>query len=106
MYWMLLFFAIGLEVLATTCMKLSNGFKNLYASLFMVIFYTVSLGLLTISLKKIDISIAYAIWSGLGTVIISIIGIVIFKESVNLVKVASIILIIVGVMALNISGAH
>ena len=105
MYWIYLYLAIGLEVAATTCMKISNGFKNVTASVLMVLFYAVSLGLLTISLKKIEIGIAYAIWSGLGTVVISVLGIILFHESVSAVKFLAISLIVVGVVLLNINGS-
>lgn len=104
MYWILLYAAIFLEVAATTCMKISNGFKNLPASFLMVFFYIVSLSLLTFSLKKIEIGIAYAIWSGLGTVIITTLGIMLFHEQVSLIKFAGIALIIGGVVLLNLSG--
>ena len=105
MYWIYLYLAIGLEVAATTCMKISNGFKNMTASVLMILFYVVSLGLLTISLKKIEIGIAYAIWSGLGTVVISVLGIILFHESVSAVKFLAISLIVVGVVLLNINGS-
>lgn len=105
MYWIYLYLAIGLEVAATTCMKISNGFKNVTASVLMILFYVVSLGLLTISLKKIEIGIAYAIWSGLGTVVISVLGIVLFHESVSAVKFIAISLIVIGVVLLNINGS-
>ena len=104
MYWMVLYLAIALEIAATTCMKISNGFKNIPASVLMVLFYFVSLFLLTISLKKIEIGIAYAIWSGLGTVAISILGIILFDESVNITKFVAITLIIFGVVLLNLNG--
>ncbi|WP_279605584.1 DMT family transporter [Aetokthonos hydrillicola] len=59
---------------------------------------------LTMALKKIDVSIAYAIWSGLGTSLIAVIGIFWFKEPVNVLKIMSISLVIIGVIGLNLSA--
>lgn len=60
---------------------------------------------LTIALKKIDVGIAYAVWAGIGTALIAGIGMFYFKEPMNLVKVVSILLIIIGVVGLNLGGA-
>jgi small multidrug resistance pump len=58
-------------------------------------------------LKRMDVSIAYAIWSGLGTALIAIIGSIYFNESMTLVKLVSLGLVIIGVLGLNLSGgAH
>lgn len=105
MYWIFLYLAIALEVGATASMKISNGFKNITASIIMVLLYIISLALLTFSLKKIEIGVAYAIWSGLGTVAISIIGILLFKENISVMKIVSIALIIAGVILLNLNGS-
>ncbi|MEH1770595.1 DMT family transporter [Nostoc sp.] len=104
MSWLFLFLAIISEVTGTTCMKLSAGFTQLLPSVSMVIFYGISLTSLTFAIKKIDVSVAYAIWSGLGTVLIATIGILWFKEPANALKIISIGLVIIGVIGLNISG--
>ncbi|MEH1924654.1 DMT family transporter [Nostoc sp.] len=104
MSWLFLLLAIMSEVTGTTCMKLSVGFTQLLPSIAMVIFYGISLTSLTFAIKKIDVSVAYAIWSGLGTVLIAIIGILWFKEPANTLKIISIGLVIMGVIGLNISG--
>lgn len=96
--------AIVCEVLGTTCMKLSEGFTKLAPSVAMAVFYIASLGLLTMALKKIEVSIAYAIWSGLGTALIAAIGIVYFSESLTVTKILSLALIIAGVVGLNLGG--
>ncbi len=103
MYWFYLALAILFEVCGTTSMKLSQGFTRLYPTILMVLFYTLSFSFLTLALKKIDISVAYAIWSGVGVMLISIIGIFFFKESINLLKFVSILLIITGVIGLHLS---
>jgi small multidrug resistance pump len=61
---------------------------------------------LNLALKRINISVAYAIWSGIGTAIITTIGILWFKEPVNALKLISIALIIIGLVGLNLSGGH
>ena len=80
MSWIYLMMAILLEVVGTTCMKLSVGFTKLVPSVAMFLLYGASLGVLTLALKKIDLNIAYATWSGLGTMLIVLLGIVIYDE--------------------------
>jgi small multidrug resistance pump len=71
----------------------------------MFVFYLLSLGALTFALKKIDVSIAYAVWAGIGVALIATIGVVYFKEPVTALKFASLSLIIVGVIGLHLSGS-
>jgi len=104
-YWLYLAIAIVLEVIGTTSMKLSEGFTKTIPSIMMFVFYLASLAVLTLALKKIDVSIAYAVWAGLGTALIATIGIVYFHESATLLKIISILLIIAGVVGLHLSGA-
>jgi len=106
LYWFYLILAILFEVIGTTSMKLSEGFTKTVPSVMMFIFYILSLVALTFALKKFDVSSAYAIWSGLGTVLISIVGIYLFKESISPMKIISIALIIIGVIGLHLSGKH
>ena len=104
-YWLYLAIAIVLEVIGTTSMKLSAGFTKTIPSVLMFVFYLASLAALALALKKIDVSVAYAVWAGLGTALIATIGIVYFHESVTLLKIISILLIIAGVVGLHLSGA-
>ncbi len=104
--WIWLIGAIVFEVLGTTAMKLSEGFTKTMPSVAMGVFYILSLTALTYALKKFDVSMAYAIWSGMGTALITLIGIWYFKESVSVMKLASIGLIIIGVIGLHLSGEH
>ena len=106
MSWLYLFVAILLEVSGTIAMKLSEGFTRMAPLVTMFIFYGFGLTLLTLALKKIELSIAYAIWSGMGTALIGIVGIIWFKESMTVLKIISIILIIVGVIGLNLNSEH
>jgi small multidrug resistance pump len=107
MYWIYLFLAILSEVAGTTNMKLSQGFTKPIPSIMIFVFYGISFTFLTLALKKIDISIAYAIWSGLGTALIAIIGFTVFNEPITAIKIASIGLIVIGVVGLHLSnGVH
>jgi small multidrug resistance pump len=104
MSWFLLILAIVLEVSGTTCMKLSQGFTRGWPSALMFVFYAAALGPLTLALKKIDVGVAYAIWSGLGTAIIATLGILWFKESAGALKLTSLALVIAGVIGLHLAG--
>jgi small multidrug resistance pump len=68
------------------------------------VFYGISLISLTISLKRLDVSVAYAIWAGLGVALISIVGITLFHEPMNSWKLVSLMFIIIGVVGLNLAG--
>ncbi|MFO7840489.1 MAG: multidrug efflux SMR transporter [Desulfosalsimonadaceae bacterium] len=104
LYWFYLFLAIVLEVAGTTAMKLSEGFARVLPSIMIFVFYGLSFAGLTLALKKIEVSVAYAIWSGLGTALITAIGLLYFREPVTLIKIASIALIILGVAGLNLDS--
>ncbi|MEC4819306.1 MAG: multidrug efflux SMR transporter, partial [Scytonema sp. PMC 1069.18] len=102
--WIYMILAILLEVAGTTCMKFSEGFTKVWPSIFIFVFYALCFSILALALKTIEVSIAYAVWSGLGTVLIVSIGILWFHESVSLIKLLSIVLIIIGVIGLHISS--
>lgn len=104
--WLYLLAAILLEVAGTTSMKLSAGFSKLIPSVLIFVFYGLSFGVLTLALKRIEISVAYAIWSGLGTALIAMIGIVFFRETLTPGKVASLILIVMGVVGLQLDNSQ
>ncbi|MES1927969.1 cation/cationic drug transporter [Salinisphaera dokdonensis CL-ES53] len=101
--WWLLAVAVTLEVAGTTCMKLSDGFTRLWPSLGIVVFYLASFACLTLALKRIDVSIAYAIWAGLGIVLITFIGVSFFDEPMTLWRAGCIALVLIGVIGLNLS---
>jgi small multidrug resistance pump len=105
-YWFYLAGAIALEAAGTTSMKLSDGFTKLVPSILIFLFYAASFVALTFALKGIDVSLAYAIWSGIGTVIIATIGILYFQEPATALKIVSIGLIVVGVAGLKLSGVN
>jgi small multidrug resistance pump len=103
MCWIWLFMAILLEVAATVFMKLSNGFSKLVPTLIMALLYGISFFPLAIALKKMDVSTVYAVWSAVGTALVTMIGMFLFKESMSGLKVFAIVLIVAGVVTLNLT---
>ncbi len=99
--WMLLSVAIALEVAGTTCMKLSHGFTNLVPSVAMFAFYGMAFACNTFATKTLDLSITYAVWSGVGTIATACIGIFYFKEAATTLKLVSISFIVMGVFGLH-----
>ncbi|CAL9316695.1 DMT family transporter [Streptomyces sp. SudanB182_2057] len=105
MGYLLLAGAIAAEVTATTAMKYSEGFSRLGPSLVTAVGYVVSFALLAQTLKTVQIGTAYAIWSGVGTAAIAVLGLLLFGEGLTAAKVGGILLIIGGVVVLNTGGA-
>ena len=106
MPWFYLLLAISLEVAGTVSMKLSEGFSHVGPTVGMVVFYLLSFAMLTLAIKQIDLSVAYAIWSGVGTALVVAVGFAWFKEPVIALKLVSITLIIAGVAGLQLSAQH
>ncbi len=102
-HWIFLILAILFEVAGTICMKLSAGFSRVVPTILMGVFYTFCFGLLTLVLKKVDVSVAYAIWSGVGTALIATVGVLWFREPITWLRVVGLLAIIGGVVALNLS---
>lgn len=102
MNWMFLFLAIIFETIATTALKMSQGFTVLLPSIATVIFYILCFYLLSLAMRTIDISVAYAIWGAFGILLISAIGMVFFGESVSFAKILSILFIILGTVGLRL----
>jgi small multidrug resistance pump len=106
MGWLYLLVAIILEVCGTTAMKLTDGFTRLSPTIAMAGFYVFSFIALTFAIKHIEVSVGYAVWSGVGTALIAVVGIFVFKESAAPLKLLSIGLIVAGVAGLKMaSGA-
>lgn len=106
MGYLLLAGAIAAEVAATTAMKYSEGFSRIGPSLLTLFGYVLSFGLLAQTLKTVSVGTAYAIWAGVGTAAIATIGIVFLGEGMTVAKATGIALIIIGVVVLNLGGAH
>ncbi|MGI5291009.1 DMT family transporter [Nonomuraea polychroma] len=107
MAWLLLALAIASEVLATSALKLSNGFTHLGWTLLVAAGYITSFTLLSQALKlHLEMGTAYAIWSGAGTAAIALIGAAFLGETLTPLKIAGILLIIGGVVVLNLAGGQ
>ncbi|MGC3000533.1 DMT family transporter [Streptomyces sp. G35A] len=106
MGYLLLAGAIAAEVGATTAMKYSEGFSKLWPSLLTLCGYVISFALLAQTLRTVSVGTAYAIWAGVGTAAIATIGMVFLGEGMTLARAAGIALIIIGVVVLNLGGAH
>ena len=104
-YWLALAGAIALEIAGTVSMKLSQGFTRTLPSVLLFVFYGLSFTLMTVAVKKIDMSVSYAIWSGVGTATIALIGVAWFRESLTLIQILSIVAIIAGVVGLRAGAA-
>ena len=102
----LLTFAIVSEVAGTIALRYSEGFTKLVPSVIVVGGYGVSFWLLALVLREMSIGATYAVWSAVGTALIAAIGMFAFGEPANALKVASLGLIILGVVGLNLAGGH
>lgn len=102
-----LFLAIAImtEIFGTSMLKASVGFTKLYPSIGTVIGFGVAFYSLSLALQQIPLGVAYAIWSGLGTAITAVIGIIVWKETASLTTALGIALIIAGVVVLNLKSA-
>jgi small multidrug resistance pump len=101
--WWLLAVAILFEISGTVCMRLSEGFTRVTPSLLLFVFYAISFAINTFVIKVLGLSVVYAVWSGVGTVLTAAIGIWYFKEPATALKLASIGLVVIGVMGVHAS---
>jgi small multidrug resistance pump len=99
--WGVLAIAIVLEVAGTTSMRLSEGFTRLTPSILIFVFYAASFALNTLVIRVLGLSVVYAVWSGVGTVLTALIGFLYFKEPATTLKMISIGLIVIGVFGLH-----
>jgi len=104
--WIILAITIVLEVCGSTLMKLANGFTVFWPSVGVFVCYGGSLVGLTLVLKYIDLSIAYAIWAGVGTALVATIGIVWFREPATALKIVSLVFVVIGVVGLQLASGH
>ena len=102
----LLLVAIAIEVVATALLPKAEGFTNPAWSAVVVAGYVLSIWLLTLVVRDIPVSVAYAVWSGLGTAAITVVGVLLLNEGIDLLKVTGIAFVVAGVVLLNIHVAH
>jgi len=100
--WALLAIAIVSEVIGTSAMKASEGFSRLGPSVIVVVGYASAFYFLSLTLKTIPVGVAYAIWSGVGVVLITLIGWVVYGQSLRLPEILGMALIVSGVVVLNL----
>ncbi|QKE37671.1 DMT family transporter [Ferrovum myxofaciens] len=102
MNWFYLVIAIVSEVLATSALKSSLQFTRLVPSLIVIVGYASSFYFLSLTLRTIPIAIAYAVWSGVGLVLITMVGWYIYDQKLDFVSVLGIFLIASGIIVLNV----
>jgi quaternary ammonium compound-resistance protein SugE len=102
--WFLVVLAGLLETGFAVCLKLSHGLSRLGPTILFAIFALGSFGLLTISLRTLEVGPAYAVWTGIGAAGTVLVGMIWLDESITFVKIASVVLVIVGVIGLQLSG--
>lgn len=101
--WVILIIAGLFEILWAIGLKYTDGFTKLTPSILTILSMLVSIWLLCISLKTLPLGTAYAVWVGIGTVGTVIAGIILFNDSVNLLRIVSILFIILGIIGLKIT---
>ena len=102
----LLAVAIGVEVAATALLPKAQGFTNPLWSLIVVAGYGASIWLLAVVVRSMPVSVAYAVWAGVGTAVVAVVGVAFLGESMNWVKAGSLLMIIAGVVCLNLVATH
>lgn len=100
--WLFLAAAICFEVVATSALKASEGFSKLWPSVLVVCGYALAFYFLALTLRTIPVGIAYAIWAGAGVALITLIGWLVFNQTLDLAAIIGILFIVAGVMILNI----
>lgn len=94
--------AIAAEVIATTALRAANGFTVLIPSIISILGYIVAFYFLSLTLRTMPVGIAYAIWSGVGIVIVSILGLLLYKQVLDLPALLGMGLIMAGVIVINL----
>jgi len=100
--WLFLFIAIIAEVIATSALKSSEGFSKPIASIVVVLGYMIAFYCLSLTLKTIPVGIAYAVWSGIGIVLITTVAWIVFDQKLDVWGIVGIALIMSGVLILNL----
>lgn len=105
MAWLLLAIAIAAEIFGTLSLKASDGLSKLLPSLGVLLGYATAFTLMAISLKKLDVGITYAIWSGVGIIGAAVGGVVLFDQQLSRMTIVGMGIIILGVIIMNLGGA-
>lgn len=102
MKFLYLLIAIVSEVVATSCLKASEGFTKLWPSVFVVVGYALAFYFLSITVKVMPVGITYALWSGVGIILVTIAGIFMYKQMPDTAAIIGMVFIIAGVLIINI----
>lgn len=103
--WLTLGLAIGVEVIGTSFLKVSDGFTRLWPSAIASVSYGISIYLVAVSLKQLPVGIAYAIWSGAGLFLVALIGWLILGQRLDFAAIVGMTLIVIGVLIINLFSA-
>ena len=106
MQWIILFIAGLYEVAWAISLKYTEGFSKLWPSVFTIVCMIISMGLLAYAVKHLPIGTAYAIWTGIGAVGTAILGIILFNESKEFVRIFFILLIVIGIVGLKLFSSQ
>ncbi len=106
MNWIILFIAGLFEIAWAIGLKYTEGFSKLWPSVFTITSMIISMGLLAYSVKHLPIGTAYAIWTGIGAVGTAVLGIILFNESKELVRILFILLIVIGIVGLKLFSSQ
>ena len=101
-HWLALSIAIVAEVVATTALKSTEGFTRLWPSVLVVVGYGAAFYFMTVSLRVLPVGIMYAIWAGLGIVLVAILGWVVYRQALDAAAISGIALIVAGVLVINL----
>ncbi len=107
--WLFLSIAIVAEVIATTALKSSEGFSRLLPSVVVVVGYLIAFYFLSLTLRSIPVGVAYAVWSGVGLVLIALVGWVLYGQKLDLATLTGMGMIMAGILVINLfstSGGH
>lgn len=102
MHWLYLFIAIVAEVLATSALKAADGFSRLWPSVVVVLGYGTAFYFLSLTLRTLPVGVAYAVWSGVGVVLVSIAGVVLYRQTLDAAAILGIVLILAGVLVMHL----
>ena len=102
--WVLLAGAIAAEVVGTTALRASNGLSRVAPVLVVVVAYGASFALLALTLKHLPLGTTYAVWSGVGTLAIALIGRLAYDEVISATTALGIALVVVGVVVIHLGG--
>lgn len=103
--WFSLVIAVIFGVFGTVFLKLSDGLQKWRPMLFLIISYGICFTAMTFALRNLDLSVVYAVWSGLGTLLVAVISFFLFKETFSPHKIIFLLLIVVGVIGIHLSDA-